>query len=91
MDSFEKYAEDVFAGYGDHLFSCVRESDLSEVKVDVAIYISFLDRVDNLRVYPLNQKSDFYAQAERGCCGSWNSQVKCRSGRFYWVGCNYGH
>jgi hypothetical protein len=26
-----------------------------------------------------------------GCCGYVDTQIKCRSGRIYWAGANYGH
>ena len=91
MDSFEKFASDVLAGYGEHVLERVHAGDKDEVRVALAVNVAHLDCVDNIRVYPLRQKAEFFEQAARGCCGEWNSQVKCCSGRIYWVGCNYGH
>lgn len=91
MDSFDKYARDFYAGGGGGAFGRVHPEDLEQVKVAFAIQVSHLAGADNFRIYPLRDRDAFYAQAARGCCGEWNSQIKCRSGRIYWVGCNYGH
>lgn len=90
MDSFDRYAEDFFAGVKPVL-DRVHPDDLNQVMVDFAIHVSRLDNADNFRIYPRRAGGDFYAQASRGCCGSWDSQIRCQSGRIYWVGCNYGH
>lgn len=90
-DSFVKYANDVLHALDDRIFTCVRSEDLNEVKVDFAAVISQFYRADNFRIARLIDEDAFYAQAAKGCCGAWDSQVVCRSGNVYWVGCNYGH
>ena len=91
LDSFEKYASDFFALYGSGTLRNVHPDDAAQVKVAFSIQVSHLDNPDNFRIYPIREREAFYAQAARGCCGEWNSQVRCSSGRTYWVGCNYGH
>jgi len=91
VDSFEAYADDFFRGLDARFLDCVRQEDLKQLKVDFAVYVSHLSCADNFRVARLHDERSFYAQAARGCCGEWNSQVVCRSGNVYWVGCNYGH
>lgn len=94
LDSYQKFANDVFRFNKEgvnSIFSQVKEEDLDEVRVIFAVNIIGYEHADNLRVYPVAQKEAFYRQADKGCCGSWNSQIKCISGNIYWVGCNYGH
>lgn len=93
-DSYQKLADDVFGTYSEKVnavFSRVKKQDLDEVRVAFAVNIIHLEYADNFRIYPLEQKEEFYEQESRGCCGSWNSQYKCLSGNIYWIGCNYGH
>lgn len=90
MDSYQKYTRDMLAGYNWH-FHRVKQQDLDEVQVSFAMMLSDLEYTDNFRIYPLYQKQEFYEQAEKGCCGSINRYVKCKSGRIYLIGCNYGH
>lgn len=92
MDSYDKYIKDFLDRYGcDHLFDCVHRRDRAEVICAFAIEITHSPRADNFRVYPLNRTREYYKQANKGCCGRFDSQVKCKSGRIYWIGCNYGH
>lgn len=90
MDSYQKYARDVFGGSNWH-FRRVSEKDMDEVKVAFALMITGLDRCDNFRIYPLWQKKEYFEQQQQGCCGNIDSQIKCKSGNIYWIGCNYGH
>lgn len=90
MDSYQRYTKDVLQGYELH-FHRVQSQDLDEVKVSFALMIVGLEYADNFRIYPLWMKNDYLDQKDRGCCGSVDSQVKCKSGNIYWIGCNYGH
>lgn len=90
MDSYQRFAKDVLKGYTWH-FNRVQNQDLDEVQVAFACMISDLEYVDNFRIYPLWMKNDYLDQRDRGCCGSADSQVKCKSGNIYLIGCNYGH
>lgn len=93
-DAYQKLADDVFGQYNPEvksIFSRVSPQDLDEVRVVLAVNTIHLHCVDNERIYPLKEKEAFYQQADKGCCGSWNSQIKCLSGTIYWIGCNYGH
>lgn len=87
-DSYDKYIEDLL-GTGD--FANVHPKDQDEIKQVFALSTDTLDYVTDVRVFPLKDKEKFNAIRDRGCCGSWNSQYKCRSGRIYLLGCNYGH
>lgn len=91
VDSFVKYADDFCAAVGTGFLHRVHHADVEQVRVMFAVHVSHLDCADNFRVYPLREGKAFFAQAARGCCGEWNSQIRCDSGRIYWVGCNYGH
>lgn len=93
-DSYQKFADDVFGVENNHInsvFKFVKQEDIDEVRVLFAINIAHMTCPDNFRIHPLQQKEAFYSQANKGCCGSWNSQIKCLSGNIYWIGCNYGH
>lgn len=93
MDSYQKMARDMF-GEINHpfgIFKHVKMEDLDEVVVQFAVMVSGLEYSDNYRIFPLHMEKDFFEVSERGCCGSVDSQVKCRSGNIYWVGCNFGH
>ncbi len=93
MDSYQKMAYDMFGKiekpYG--FFSRVLQEDLDEVLVQFAVAVSQLEYADNFRIFPLNMEKEFYEVEAKGCCGSFNSQMKCLSGNIYWIGCNYGH
>lgn len=96
-DSYQKFAEDMFgpiekiAQNEKSAFHRVKKQDLDEVVVAFAVKVAHLEYADNFRVYPLYQEKEFKQQADRGCCGSWDTQYKCLSGNIYWMGCNYGH
>ena len=90
-DSYVKYANDFLAGVSDRVFASVRPDDLCEVQVEFAVVVSHLEYADNFRIARVSEKRAFFEKAARGCCGAWNTQIKCSSGHVYWVGCNYGH
>lgn len=96
-DSFQKLAEDMWGPIDkimqakDGLFHRVRKQDLEEIVIAFAVNVAQLEYADNFRIYPLHQAREYKAQANRGCCGSWDTQYKCLSGNIYWRGCNYGH
>lgn len=96
-DSFQKLAEDMWGPIDsimqakDGLFHRVRKQDLEEIVVAFSVNVAQLEYADNFRIYPLHQKKEYIAQANRGCCGFWDTQYKCLSGNIYWMGCNYGH
>jgi hypothetical protein len=93
MDSYQKMACDMFGNIDkpEGVFRYVKQEDLDEVVVQFALLVSELDYADNYRIFPLHMEKEFYAVAEKGCCGNVNSQMKCLSGNIYWIGCNYGH
>lgn len=92
MDSYDKYIRDFLNIYCcEHLFDCVHKEDKDEVMQAFVVEITHRPCANNFRVYPLSRAVEYYRHANRGCCGSFNSQVKCKSGRIYWIGCNYGH
>ncbi len=50
--------------------------------------------VNNFRVANLKnheQMKEYVEQIERGCCGSIDELLQGDSGRWYLLGCNYGH
>ena len=94
MDSYQKYVE----SYSDHcyglvanVFDKVKAIDLDEVKAHFIVNVSKLEFADNFRVYPLSQEKEYTEQQNKGCCGFWDVQFKCKSGNIYLLGCNYGH
>ncbi len=93
MDSYEKYAQDVFGvlNQPSGIFQHVQKQDLDEVMVNFSLLITDLEYADNFRIFPLSMEKQFLEKKNRGCCGSFNTQYKCLSGNIYWVGCNYGH
>ena len=90
MDSYDKYIKDFFKGYYDILVF-VKDEDKDEVACEFAINVSHLEYADNFRVFPLNKTKEYYNIKNKGCCGFFDIQVKCKSGNIYWIGCNYGH
>lgn len=97
LDSYQKFADSAFGTDTDWFTSRgVHPQDVDEVRVAFAlcIYEGGLDYADNFRVARVGDKQGTAAYHERkrqGCCGYFDSQVKCLSGRIYWIGCNYGH
>lgn len=52
------------------------------------------DCIDNLRIAAIDDilQVEAYEHArDRGCCGSYDGEVKAPDGKMYMVGCNYGH
>lgn len=90
MDSFQKYAESVF-GSNTELFKHVEQGDLDEVLVSFSLLVSDLQYSDNYRVFPWSMKKEYYAKSAGGCCGSWDTSLRCKSGNVYLMGCNFGH
>lgn len=96
-DSYSKWADQVLGvdhvsgvcgtGYLKH----VHPNDIDEVKVQFALLIHDLEYVDNFRVFPLSMTKEYKERYNMGCCGYVDTQIKCRSGRIYWAGANYGH
>lgn len=93
MDSYQKYAQDLFGVIDTPkwIFQHVHPDDLDEMVVNFAVLVGGLDCSDNYRIFPLHMGKEFKTIANKGCCGSVNHQYKCLSGRIYWAGCNYGH
>lgn len=94
-DSYQKFADDTLAYYLFYgnacMFSIVNVEDIDEVRVNFALMISHLEYCDNFHVYPSRMSKQFFKEAQTGCCGRCNLNVKCVSGNSYWIGCNYGH
>ena len=92
MDSYTKFADDFFGPAGaSSLFENVEIGDLDEVRVTFALAAEGLEYADNFRVFSINNKKEYYAQASKGCCGSFDSSIRCKSGNVYLIGCNFGH
>lgn len=91
MDSYQKYSNDFWKAYMEFYLKDVAAADLDEVKVALSVVVSHLDYADNFRIYRLKDRAAYYKQADKGCCGSWTSYYKCKSGNIYILGCNYGH
>lgn len=97
IDSYEKYAHSFWSTllYSEiatsPLLQFVKDKDKLEVAVAFSIYASHLEYADNFRIRPIIQTKEFWDIEKKGCCGSWNSQVKTKAGNIYWIGCNYGH
>lgn len=91
LDSYQKYSLDFWGSYKNGHFQYVKKEDIEEVAIAFAVEVSHLDYADNFRIFPLHMEQQFNQIKDKGCCGSFNSQVKCLSGNIYWIGCNYGH
>lgn len=93
MDSYQKYVQSYSdrTARTDHVFGRVTAIDLDEVKTHFIVNVSKLDFADNFRVYPISQQKEYNDQKNKGCCGFWDVQFKCKSGNIYLLGCNYGH
>lgn len=97
MDSYVKFANSVFRDYFNApLFANVHAKDREEVAVDFAIMVADdLDNyADSFRVTPtcnLGIANRDEHDAKQTCCGRCDRIVRCRSGRNYFIGFNYGH
>lgn len=91
MDSYTKYAEDFWSEYPSAVLQHVTPEDIAEVKLNFALLASQYERADSFRILPLSRKKEFDELASKGCCGSFTTQIKCKSGRIYWAGFNWGH
>ena len=98
MDSYVKYAKSVWGtdrygriGRYDTLFSMVHKSDVEEMAVALALLVTNLEYSDRYRIYPMYKSKEYWNYANAGCCGSANLSYRCKSGRAYLYGCNYGH
>lgn len=49
-----------------------------------------LDYADTFRATPERKGIEEHV-AKQSCCGNWEGKHTCRSGRTYFIGCNYGH
>lgn len=98
MDSYEKFAKSVWGtdrygriGRSQTLFDKVHKDDLDEIAVAMALLVTDLEYSDRYRVYPFHMSKEYWKYANAGCCGSANLTYRCKSGRVYLYGCNYGH
>lgn len=99
MDSYEKMVvnywgldtPDLVKTVSEGLLSRVFVEDKAEVLTKFTIGLLSLDNPYNFRIFPHDQREEFYEVADKGCCGSWNETMKCSSGNMYRLGCNYGH
>jgi hypothetical protein len=75
----------------------VRLEDLEEVQNFLGDTYGDSDKyefADNLRIAWVGsgEEMDKFAERERsGCCGCFEQELKCKSGRTYLIGFNYGH
>lgn len=91
MDSYQKALQTMYGSVDAYVLRNVRYKDKEEVGIALMMSEAGCEHVDNYRVFPLHRKEEHFAVRNRGCCGSFDSQVKCRSGNIYWIGFNYGH
>jgi len=49
-----------------------------------------LDYADTFRATPVEAGLEAH-HAKRSCCAAWDVRYTCRSGRIYYIGCNYDH
>ena len=97
MDSYIKFAKDVFYDYTTTpLFEVVHYNDREEVAVAFAMMVADdLDNyADSYRVTP-TKDGMFHNRKEhekkQSCCGQFDTVVKCKSERMYFIGYNFGH
>lgn len=99
MDAYEKTAfnywnlgnpEQVEA-LNEGLLKFVKNEDKAELLTELAVQAGHEEYVDNHRIFPHDMREEFYAIANKGCCGSSNTPHKCKSGNLYRIGFNYGH
>jgi hypothetical protein len=69
----------------------VHKDDIEEMSIALALMVTHEEYSDRYRIYPVSKTKEYWEFANKGCCGSDNCQYKCKSGRLYWYGCNYGH
>ena len=91
MDSYQKAFRTTFGSIEIKILENVRYKDKEEVGIALMLAQAGCDYVDNYRVFPLHRKEEHFTVRDKGCCGSYDSQVKCKSGSIYWIGFNYGH
>lgn len=90
MDSYTKFADDFFK-MCNNVLQYVKQEDVEEVKVAFAVNVAGLQYADNFRIFPYSMLNDYKKVKEKGCCGFFDSSVKCVSGNIYLIGCNFGH
>ena len=73
------------------LLEFVENEDKAELLTELAVQAGHEEYVDNHRILPHDMREEFYAIADKGCCGSSNNPHKCKSGNLYRIGFNYGH
>jgi len=95
MDSYDKYASDFIKCYEYFdIFSEVKEEDLLEVAFAFGSALGTnTDCEDNFRVFPNTKsgKKKYNEVKKQGCCGFFDSMIRCSSGNVYLYGFNYGH
>ena len=91
MDSYQKALQTVFGSLDSYILRNVPCRDREEVGIALMLAWQGCEYVDNCRVFPIRQTKEHFAVRDKGCCGSFDSQVKCQSGNVYWIGFNYGH
>lgn len=96
MDSFEKMAVSMFGG--SKLFGYLNKAypdDALEIMVELAraTVQDNKEFVDNYRVNPDTPEGEknHRKMQRKGCCGYFDTAIKCTSGNKYLIGFNYGH
>jgi len=93
-DSYEKYAIDKI-GYllDDEMMQAIPMEDRLEILVALSIAMLDTEYEDNFRIFPntYNGHKQYTKIKNEGCCGFFDSQMRCKSGKSYLYGFNYGH
>lgn len=93
MDSYDKAIAQYWGNLNKGFFIRINPTDIDCVKE--AIFRAFPDidneyeYNDNHRVYHISQRKKF--DQTQTCCGHCEISIKCKSGRVYLYGFNYGH
>ena len=94
MDSYVKFANSFFGDISQvTAFADLKPQDKEEVLVALSIMMADLQYADNARVTFTYGGTHNWKKhvAKQSCCGQVDSVVRCRSGRQYFIGCNFGH
>lgn len=93
LDGFEKMTLDFVERYGPGFLAQVAPSDIADIAVAFVTYAApyLSDCIDNFRIYPVGKRDEYRRIAAKGCCGSFDTVIKAKSGRAYMAGFNYGH
>ncbi len=89
MDSYQQFAMDFWKNKNLNVFKTVAEDDVDDVMINFAVAVSGFNNTRNFRVFPVEQKEEFDEARAIAKGRVWDSQIKCKSGQIYWVGCHH--